>query len=391
MRILHLSMLDPPHVMGGAELSVAALAETQLAEGHEVAAACTTPGPFVEELRNGVTVFRMPHETSFWAEDWPRHGKLARAWRKAALPFNLRLERHFIDVIARFRPDIVHTHSMVDVTTRCWLAAAHAGVPIVHSLRDYDLLCTESTMFHGGAGCGLRCRLMTMAKRPHHRMIDAVAALSADTLAVHREHRLFTHLAPDRMTVIPNGIAPSSHEARRAGKGPMRLGFLGRISPEKGLDLLIDALRGVAVAQPWELRVGGTAPDGLADRLRVRAAGLPVRFLGQVDSAAFLADLDVLVVPSLWVEPFGRVVGEAYAAGVPVLGADAGGIADMIARVDRDWLFARGDVVDLRRKLERIIEQPRGALQGPASFAPLLRDMTWRGISERYEALYRTL
>ncbi|MFV3517473.1 hypothetical protein ACNJD8_22950, partial [Mycobacterium tuberculosis] len=68
-RILHLSSLYPPHIVGGAERSVSMLAEAQAAAGWDVAAACLTPGEAVEEHRNGVAVFRMPHGNDFWLED----------------------------------------------------------------------------------------------------------------------------------------------------------------------------------------------------------------------------------------------------------------------------------------------------------------------------------
>ncbi len=388
MRILHLGMLYPPHVIGGAELSVAALAEAQQLAGHVVAAACTTPGSFRIEERHGVEVFRMPHETSFWAEDWPRHGKLRRAYRKFAQQYNYRLERHFADVIARFRPDVIHSHSMVDVTTRCWLAGAQAGVPIVHTLRDYDLLCADSTMYHGGLGCGIKCRAMTFAKRPHHRMIGAVAALSAETLAIHRAHGLFAHLDGDRMVVIPNGISPGPVESHPNRQGPIRFGFLGRVSPEKGLDLLITALRDLPGDAEWELLVGGAVPAYVATRLQATIAGLPIRLLGHVDSTAFLREIDVLVVPSLWVEPFGRVIGEAYAAGIPVLGANTGGIADLIGRVDPEWLFPVGEIDSLRMKLAAIADRGRPMLPHPDRFRSLVDALTWPIIARQYDALY---
>ena len=138
----------------------------------------------------------------------------------------------------------------------------------------------------------------------------------------------------------------------------------------------------------WELRVGGAGQEAEMDRMRALASGLPIHFLGQVESAAFLADLDVLVVPSLWVEPFGRVVGEAYAAGVPVLGAQVGGIAELVRRVDPAWLFRVGDTAALAGKLLAIIGDGRAALPDPARYEAILQDLTWPRIACRFDALY---
>ena len=135
-------MLYPPHIMGGAERSVALLSEAQLAAGHTVAAACTTPGDWRLEVRNGVNVYRMPHETDFWAEEWPQHSVLQRGVRRFKQQFNTRLEAHFLRVIDDFRPDVVHTHSLLDVSTRTWLAAETRGLPI-YVLRANTLIQIE--------------------------------------------------------------------------------------------------------------------------------------------------------------------------------------------------------------------------------------------------------
>lgn len=126
-RILHLSSLYPPHIVGGAERSVSMLAEAQAAEGWNVAAACLTPSEAVEEERHGVTVFRMPHGNDFWLEDWAAHSQRQREWAKFKQQANFAIERRFGEVLDRFRPNVVHTHSMVDISTRVWHAARARG------------------------------------------------------------------------------------------------------------------------------------------------------------------------------------------------------------------------------------------------------------------------
>jgi glycosyltransferase involved in cell wall biosynthesis len=152
--------------------------------------------------------------------------------------------------------------------------------------------------------------------------------------------------------------------------------------------MLIAALRDLPVGDEWKLRVGGSGQEAEMQRMRSLAARLPIHFLGHVDSATFLADLDVLVVPSLWIEPFGRVIGEAYAAGVPVLGANVGGIAELVGRVDPEWLFEAGDVGALRAKLLRTIGGGRSALPHPVQFQSTLQDLTWSRVTERFDTLY---
>jgi len=392
MRILHLSMLYPPHIMGGAERSVAMLAEAQSRLGHDVAAACTTPGEFVLEKRNGVSVFRMPHETRFWAEEWPQHGKLERGWRKFSQQFNYRLGHHFRRVIDAFEPDIVHTHSMVDVSTTVWEAAARRGRPIVHTLRDYDLLCADASMYHDGGECGLKCRVMTFAKIGRHRLTEGVAAVGQETLDIHLRKGFFDHLPDHLRRVIWNpavveGVGPSYTRPSRAGE-PFSFGYLGRVTQEKGVGTLIEAARALRPGD-WRIVIAGKAtPDDL-DAFRKQAEGLPVEFVGFIEPRAFFEAIDVLVAPSIWAEPLPRTILEAYALGVPAIGARSGGIPDLIGHANADWLFDAADSGQLSDRLVRAMQAGRDALPGKADFEAVLRETSPAVVAERYLDFYR--
>lgn len=395
MRILHLSMLYPPHILGGAERSVAMLAEAQTALGHQVAAACTTPGEFVREERNGVAVYRMPHETAFWAEEWPRHGKLERGWRKFTQQFNYRLRAHFGRVIDEFAPDIVHTHSMVDVSTTVWEAAAERGRPLVHTLRDYDLLCADASMWHHGGPCGVKCKLMTFAKVGRHRLTEGVAAVGRETLDIHLRANFFDHVPARLRRVIWN---PAVVEG--AGEGyarpsrrdqPFTFGYLGRINEEKGVGTLIEAARQLATRfapNSWRVVVAGKANDAI-EPFTARAAGLPIDFPGFIDPRAFFEGIDVMIAPSIWAEPLPRTILESYAMGVPAIGARSGGIPDLIGRDNGDWLFAPGDATDLANRMQQAIDLGRDHLPGKADFEHVLRETRPDIVAKRYLTFYR--
>jgi glycosyltransferase involved in cell wall biosynthesis len=391
MRILHLSMLYPPHILGGAERSVAMLAEAQVALGHQVAAACTTPGAFTREERNGVCVFRMPHETSFWAEEWPRHGKLERGWRKFVQQFNYRLRGHFARVIDIFRPDIVHTHSMVDVSTTVWEAAAQRKLPIVHTLRDYDLLCADASMWHAGGPCGIKCKVMTFAKHGRHRLVEGVAAVGRETLDIHLRAGMFPHVPPPLQRVIWNpavveGAGDGYARPARDGE-PFTFGYLGRINEEKGVGTVIDAARKLLPGN-WRIVVAGKANNALEPFL-ARASGLPIDFPGFMDPRAFFEGIDVMIAPSIWAEPLPRTILEACAMGVPTIGARSGGIPDLVGHDNASWLFTPGDADDLARRMQDVMAHGPSALPGRADFAPVLRETRPDIVAERYLSFYR--
>jgi glycosyltransferase involved in cell wall biosynthesis len=138
-----------------------------------------------------------------------------------------------------------------------------------------------------------------------------------------------------RLRTADYGFSPMPAFTRRVTRsGALRVGFVGTLVWHKGVHVLVDAI-GQIESGLVDVRIFGdtaTFPSYVAE-LRRAAAGLPIRFLGRFERgnvAAIYAELDVLVVPSLWLENSPLVIHEAFMAGVPVVGARIGGIADLV-------------------------------------------------------------
>ena len=131
---------------------------------------------------------------------------------------------------------------------------------------------------------------------------------------------------PERVHVVPNGVDVPADPAGPAGGPVPRVGGLGRLTAQKGFDVLLDAVRSLAEAGvALEVVVGGEGRDG--EQLRARAAGLPVTFSGFVDDVrGFLAGLDVFCLSSRR-EALPLVLLEAMAEGLPCVATDVGDVA----------------------------------------------------------------
>ena len=171
----------------------------------------------------------------------------------------------------------------------------------------------------------------------------------------------------DRIDVLPQfGVDPVRYAAgdggRVRGRFALRspvVGYVGRLVPEKGVDVLIDAMEQLFHASL--LVVGdGPARRELERRVAHSATGQEAHFTGAVphdEIPDYLACLEVLVLPSRgtpsWTEQFGHVLVEAMAAGVPVVGSSAGAIPEVIG--DAGLIFPEGDIEALRCMLGMLL------------------------------------
>jgi glycosyltransferase involved in cell wall biosynthesis len=200
-----------------------------------------------------------------------------------------------------------------------------------------------------------------------------------------------------RLVLLPLGVDVERFEAvgRQPPSGTLRVGFVGRLIPHKGVDVLLgavvhdDRMRVEIFGAGPELEslTGSVARLGIADR---------VTFHGHVeeeDIPGIYRHFDVLAVPSVpmpgWIEQFGRVVVEAQAAGIPVVASASGALPDVVG--DRGLLVPPGDPGALHAALSRFLDEPGlwGVLRA-AGISGADR-FSWESVADTQMKLYRSL
>jgi len=374
VRLLLVNALYPPFAIGGAERSVALLAEALARDGAEVhVATLSERGDETLDVERGVSVHRLPIDQPYWPWGGGRPGATARFawhWRDR---WNRAAAGRFGRLLDRVRPDLVHGHVLTGFSVAIWPEVKRRGLPLAHTLRDYALICPRSALFRGGRVCATRCldcRMMTRPTREASRLVNAVAGNSEFTLEAHRRAGRFAGVDGRRLF----NIVPSSGKQRDADQGePLRFGFLGRIEAEKGIDVLLDALPRIG-RDAWRLRIGGSGRDEVVRRYRSTEDDR-VAWLGQVAAGAFFRSIDVLVVPSLWPEPLPRTLVEAVAHGCSIIAAASGGIPEVAGLAHCSTLYQAADAEALAAAMRDAIDQPerwRGrwlSAQGLESFS----------------------
>jgi glycosyltransferase involved in cell wall biosynthesis len=280
-------------------------------------------------------------------------------------------------IIDEFRPDVIHVHNVYPALgPALHLAARQRDVPIVMTVHNMRLRCPNGLMFTEGSHCR-RCETGLYVHSVVHRCFPTrgqsvayATSLWTHRFIMHLERRVSRFIAPSdfmRRRLLEWGIDRESvNLVRHFVELPMEGGvertigtygiFLGRLSPEKGLEVLLRALR--LAGDPSFIFVG----DGpLRDRLESLAADLELlntRFvgaLGRAQARAMLAEARYLALPSLGEEVAPLAALEALSLGRPLLVSNRGGLPELVAQ--GGGLACRaGDVVDTHEKLLRLAD-----------------------------------
>jgi len=192
---------------------------------------------------------------------------------------------------------------------------------------------------------------------------------------------------PDRLRWLPHFVSPVS---ARGGEGGGAVVFAGRLSPEKGVDTLIDAVERLAAVR---LDVAGEGPDrARLEGLAARVGDDRVRFLGRLDRDGMdtlLTDAIALVLPSRWYENQPMIVLEAFARGVPVVASDLGGTPELVRHGTDGFLVPPDDPGALASALQALLDDPaRARAMGKAALERALTDFAPDVHLARLDAVY---
>ncbi|MGH9870464.1 MAG: glycosyltransferase family 4 protein [Candidatus Polarisedimenticolia bacterium] len=318
------------------------------------------------------------HEVLEWFEDNQSISGFSIP-RKASLmlstSWSSRSHRRMLELIERFRPDIVHFHNLLPLISPSAIhAAATTPVAVVMTLHNYRLICPAGTLFRDGRPCeecsssllngiGHACyrgsALQTSAIAGMllvHRMlgtwnrkVDAFIALT-DFM---RGRLVEAGLPRERVHIKSNSCEVALVEELQE---PFVL-FVGRLSAEKGIDTVLAAFSDGL----HQVKIIGDGPLMSRVLSAARSSQARIESLGEIPHAGvieYLRRASVLVFPSQCYEGMPLVLVEALGAGVPVVASRIGAIPDIIREGQEGFLFPPGDATELARLVSRISGDP---------------------------------
>lgn len=310
-------------------------------------------------------------------------------------------------LIRAHNPGIVHFHNTFPLISPSGYYAARAeGLPTIQTLHNFRHVCPNALFFRNGRTCedclGSWAQLpaivnncyrdsrsattVVVAMNNIHKVLgtDKRTVSAYITLTEFSRRKLIegARIPPQKITVKPNFLHPDPGVG--GGSGGYAL-YVGRLSPEKGLETLIATWERPGNIIP--LKIVGDGP--MADMVRDAAAKQPlIHWLGHLPfdrTQELIGEATFLVMPSVWYETFGRVIMEAFAKGTPVIASRLGAMAELVDDGRTGLLFDPGDSDDLAAKIDELLsnESRLGLIRAAARQEYVIR----YSIESNYKAL----
>ncbi len=339
MKVALISSSYHPYAIGGGERSAQRLAEGLKARGIDVFV-ITAFDHDVTEVVNGIKVYRVKHPNIYWsyhAEKMPGYKKIL--WHLIE-SYNLNVKGKVAPILKHEKPDIVQIRNYQNFSSIIWKILYELGLPVVQTLNDYTSLCYKSAMYRSGKNCTNQCKdckLVTWPRKRLSRYVDAVVGVSQYTLHQHTKRSYFPKAEESVVYTTPT---PYPYKALPLLKNKLvTFGVIGRVHPSKGILETIDAFI-QADSSLSKLVIAGDGPDDYFQLCQQRANNNDrILFLGKVNPEDFYNIVDIVVIPSIWHEPFPRVLIEAYSYGRPVIVTRQGGTHEQVSEGKTGFIF----------------------------------------------------
>lgn len=341
-------------------------------------------------------------------DSWDKAKIRSLQMRPSQLISNPKTSHEARDLIRRHQIQIVHCHNLFPLlSTSIYATALAEGVPVVQTVHNYRMGCLNGLHLRNGRicqicepghytagvafGCYRGSRIQSLAIGLSRTVDTWRGVWDQPTIYIApsefmREKLLSWGIPEHKVVIKPHFVR--TDPGKRSTPAEHAL-FIGRLSAEKGLDMLLDVWTG---ERPPLVIVGdGPMRDHLERRVQDEGRA-NIRFAGHLDKDgvnAMLRTARFLVMPSTWFETFGMVLIEAYAVGIPVIATRLGAMADVVRDGITGYLFTANDPTDLAAKLTLMDSDPDHLERmGEAARAEYERWYSAQGNLEQLRAIY---
>tara|TARA_A100001011_G_scaffold399548_1_gene508745 strand:- start:1345 stop:2538 length:1194 start_codon:yes stop_codon:yes gene_type:complete len=359
IKVLLVNNLYHPFEVGGAEKSVKSLCEKLPKEHFDIGVLSLTNKMDSYETINGIKIWRLKSRNIYWPFKSKSQTRIKKIIWHVIDRKTLFLPVKVKNILKEFNPHIIHTNNLSGISTSIWKIASKRKIPVIHTLRDYYLMCPKSTMFKALKSCSTQCvdcEFFSKKQKKLSNIPSVVVGISQRILDIHLSNGYFSS---SEKLVIYNGFSINKSTHPTTHSTPLKIGFIGQLNRAKGFDTLVNALS-TLTHYDWRLLIAGNyLPKQKVDTNK-KIPKEKVAFLGFVKQKSFFEKVDFLVVPSIWEEPFGRVIIESFLMNTPVIASNIGGIPELF-QSNKQFLFEpnKHSLIDI---LTKILDKPKTSL-----------------------------
>jgi glycogen(starch) synthase len=293
--------------------------------------------------------------------------------------------RQMDEAIRSFQPDLIHCHNNYYYTSSIIHSIRKSGVPMVGTLHDNDLLAPFFT--------NRNSPLKYLKKRQFRKILHTANLITSPT---RKWIRKLKPVHETKFTYLPLFVDFERWQFNPdTWKNPKKIAFLGRIIPDKGVFVLLEAMR-LLVQQDPEVHLtyigGGGSMDELKAKIKEYGLEENISLTGYIDLDEVFTHLNasrLLVLASVYVELFGLVGIEAQALGLPVIAADVGGISEWCLDGETGFLYSKFDAEGLSEKIKNLMDQPEmGREMAQRAYQHISEEYSRKGCIDRLMAIY---
>nr|WP_319372576.1 glycosyltransferase family 4 protein [uncultured Methanobacterium sp.] len=357
MKICLISNLYPPNVIGGAEITVQKTAEGLVKKGHEVLVITTSSEDYLEEVKNGVKIYRInPINVYKTYEHEEKPLYLKPIWHGIDL-WNLNVYNTVKRILKVEDPDVAHINNYKGLSLSVFSAAKYFDLPVVFTAHDCSLICPRANLLHGnGQVCdnpGSACKIyFKMNKMLINGKVDVLVAPSNFIINKLRSFGFFQHTEVKK---IPLGIELDD-EITGKNYETINIAYMGGLSKIKGVHILIESFKELK-NDNIKLHILGKGVD--EEEFRMNASSDPRiifhGYLEQKDIMKFYKKVNISVLPSICYDNSPMMIYESLMNSIPVIGSKIGGIPELIEDGYNGFLFEPGNPEELNKILKNLI------------------------------------
>ncbi|WP_282039752.1 glycosyltransferase family 4 protein [Saccharicrinis aurantiacus] len=338
MKICIVSSSYHPHYKGGGEYSVKQLAEGLLKKGIDVFIIAAYKESRDIEYIDGIKVYRIKTPNLYWSGESAQKNKIEKAIWHITEAYNQSIPKDIKNILVQEKPDVLHIRNVSDIPSSIWKHCKKLNIPTVLTLNSYASICVNANLFLNNTVCEKRCfvcKSISYPKKVLSKYVNAVVGVSEFTLNEHLKYGLFINA---KQYVIRTQ-APLVNYNKKINLENITFGFIGQINPNKGVLEMIKSFKSATISNVNLLIGGENKGNYFEECYQESKSDSRIKFLGRVDSNEFYKQVDVLIIPSIWYEPFPRVLVEAYSYGIPVITTGRGGIGEMIRENETGFIY----------------------------------------------------